>query len=114
MVVVLEKTEVIYFNIKVLHFSYQFTFSSFKILDSPKQTATGTVVIQVQDENDNCPVIVNPVQTVCSNAKLVNVTANDLDGYPNSDPFSFAVIDKPEGTAKKWIIVSNNGKKKHL
>ncbi|XP_053916426.1 desmoglein-2 isoform X1 [Cuculus canorus] len=77
--------------------------------DSPKKTATGTVIIQVRDENDNCPVIVNPVQTVCSDAKLVNVTANDLDGYPNSDPFSFTVIDNPEGTAKKWIIASTNG-----
>ncbi|NWH73769.1 DSG2 protein, partial [Piaya cayana] len=77
--------------------------------DSPKKTATGTVIIQVRDENDNCPVIVNPVQTVCSDAKLVDVTANDLDGYPNSDPFSFTVIDEPEGTAEKWIIASRNG-----
>ncbi|KFV45731.1 Desmoglein-2, partial [Tyto alba] len=77
--------------------------------DSPKKTVTGTVVIQVKDENDNCPVIVNPVQTVCSDAKLVDVTANDLDGYPNSDPFSFTVIDEPEGTAKKWLIASRNG-----
>ncbi|NXW45866.1 DSG2 protein, partial [Nyctiprogne leucopyga] len=77
--------------------------------DFPKKTVTGTVVIQVQDENDNCPVIVNPVQTVCSDAKLVDVTAKDLDGYPNSDPFSFTVIDEPEGTAKKWIIASENG-----
>ncbi|NXS53382.1 DSG2 protein, partial [Brachypteracias leptosomus] len=77
--------------------------------DSPKKTVTGTVVIQVRDENDNCPVIVDPVRTVCSDAKLVDVTANDLDGYPNSDPFSFTVIDEPEGTAKKWIITSRNG-----
>ncbi|XP_028940411.1 LOW QUALITY PROTEIN: desmoglein-2, partial [Antrostomus carolinensis] len=77
--------------------------------DFPKKTVTGTVVIQVQDENDNCPVIVNPVQTVCSDAKLVDVTAKDLDGYPNSEPFSFTVIDEPEGTAKKWIIASENG-----
>ncbi|KFP03825.1 Desmoglein-2, partial [Calypte anna] len=77
--------------------------------DTPKKTATGTVIIEVKDENDNCPVIVNPVQNVCSNAKSVNVTANDLDGYPNSEPFSFAVVDKPEGTAKKWIIGSRNG-----
>ncbi|KFZ65429.1 Desmoglein-2, partial [Podiceps cristatus] len=75
----------------------------------PKKTVTGTVVIQVKDENDNCPVIVNPVQTVCSDTKLVDITANDLDGYPNSDPFSFTVIDKPEGTAKNWIIASRNG-----
>ncbi|NXC18849.1 DSG2 protein, partial [Corythaeola cristata] len=77
--------------------------------DFPKKTVTGTVVIHVQDENDNCPVIVNPVQTVCSDAKSVDVTASDLDGYPNSDPFSFTVIDEPEGTAKKWIIASGNG-----
>ncbi|NWR73816.1 DSG2 protein, partial [Centropus unirufus] len=77
--------------------------------DSPRKTVTGTVIIQVRDENDNCPVIVNPVQTVCSNTKLVDVTANDLDGYPNSDPFSFTVMDEPEGTAKKWIIASRNG-----
>uniref|UniRef100_A0A8C3JQ11 Desmoglein 2 n=1 Tax=Calidris pygmaea TaxID=425635 RepID=A0A8C3JQ11_9CHAR len=77
--------------------------------DLPKKTVTGTVVIQVKDENDNCPVIVNPVQTVCSDAKLVDVTANDMDGYPNSDPFSFTVIDEPEGTAKKWMIASRNG-----
>ncbi|NWW78204.1 DSG2 protein, partial [Climacteris rufus] len=76
--------------------------------DSPKKTVTGTVVIQVKDENDNCPVIVNPLQTVCSDAKLVDVTASDLDGYPNSYPFSFTVIDEPEGTAEKWIIASGN------
>ncbi|XP_068046078.1 desmoglein-2 isoform X2 [Anomalospiza imberbis] len=76
--------------------------------DSPRKTITGTVVIQVKDENDNCPVIVNPVRTVCSDAKLVDVTAHDLDGYPNSYPFSFTVIDEPEGTAAKWIIASGN------
>lgn len=53
----------------------------------------------------------NPVQTVCSDAKSVDVTARDLDGYPYSDPFSFTVLDEPEGTAKKWIIATRNGKK---
>ncbi|XP_072708674.1 desmoglein-2 isoform X1 [Ciconia boyciana] len=77
--------------------------------DFPKKTVTGTVIIQVKDENDNCPVIVNPVQTVCSDVKLVDVTARDLDGYPNSDPFSFTVIDEPEGTAEEWITASKNG-----
>ncbi|KFR06288.1 Desmoglein-2, partial [Nipponia nippon] len=77
--------------------------------DLPKKTVTGTVIIHIKDENDNCPVIVDHVRTLCSDAKLVHVTANDLDGYPNSDPFSFTVIDEPEGTAKKWIIASRNG-----
>uniref|UniRef100_A0A8C3LDP9 Desmoglein 2 n=1 Tax=Chrysolophus pictus TaxID=9089 RepID=A0A8C3LDP9_CHRPC len=76
--------------------------------DLPTETATGTVVIQVQDENDNCPVIENPVRTVCSDANFVDVTANDIDSYPNSAPYSFSVIDEPEGTARKWIIASKN------
>ncbi|OXB81690.1 UNVERIFIED_CONTAM: hypothetical protein H355_008939 [Colinus virginianus] len=35
-------------------------------------------------------------------------TASDMDSYPNSAPFSFSVIDEPEGTAKKWRIASRN------
>ncbi|NXO57266.1 DSG2 protein, partial [Aramus guarauna] len=77
--------------------------------DATRKTITGTVIIQVKDENDNCPSIVNAVQTVCSDVKLVNVTAHDLDGYPNSDPFSFIVIDQPKGIEKNWIIASENG-----
>ncbi|NXK97174.1 DSG2 protein, partial [Formicarius rufipectus] len=77
--------------------------------DFPSKTITGTVIIEIRDENDNCPVIVNHVQTVCSDAKFVDVTARDLDGYPNSDPFSFTIVDEPQGTAKKWIIASRNG-----
>eukprot|EP00075_Anas_platyrhynchos_P018730 XP_027307983.1 desmoglein-2 [Anas platyrhynchos] len=76
--------------------------------DLPAKTVTGTVVIQVKDENDNCPIIENPVQTVCSDAKLIDVTASDLDNYPNSAPFTFTIIDEPEGTAKNWIIAYRN------
>ncbi|NXD32862.1 DSG2 protein, partial [Copsychus sechellarum] len=31
-----------------------------------------------------------------------------LSFYPNSYPFSFTVIDEPEGTAENWIIASGN------
>uniref|UniRef100_U3IJF7 Desmoglein 2 n=1 Tax=Anas platyrhynchos platyrhynchos TaxID=8840 RepID=U3IJF7_ANAPP len=81
---------------------------TFTMLDLPAKTVTGTVVIQVKDENDNCPIIENPVQTVCSDAKLIDVTASDLDNYPNSAPFTFTIIDEPEGTAKNWIIAYRN------
>ncbi|XP_014462265.2 desmoglein-2 isoform X1 [Alligator mississippiensis] len=73
-----------------------------------KKTATGTIVLQVKDDNDNCPTIVNPEQTVCSNIQFINVTAVDRDAYPNSSPFTFSVIDEPEGMVNKWVIGSIN------
>nr|XP_048696483.1 desmoglein-2 [Caretta caretta] len=72
--------------------------------DYSKKTAMGTIVIQVVDANDNCPTIVTPAQTVCSDAKFFSFTAEDRDAYPNSAPFSFTVIDEPEGMANKWVI----------
>lgn len=71
----------------------------------PRKTITGTVVVNVEDINDNCPTLVEPVQTVCDNVLFVNVTAQDLDGPQNSWPFSFSVIDKPAGMAERWKIV---------
>ncbi|NXG28674.1 DSG2 protein, partial [Dromaius novaehollandiae] len=75
--------------------------------DFPKKTVTGTVLIQVEDVNDNCPVIVDPVRTVCSDTKLIDVTAADLDSYPNGAPFSFTLIE-PDRTTKDWMIGSRN------
>ncbi|XP_039110379.1 desmoglein-2 [Hyaena hyaena] len=71
----------------------------------PRKTITGTIVITVADINDNCPTLVDPVQSVCEDMQYVNVTAEDLDGYQNSEPFSFSIIDKPSGMAEKWQIV---------
>ncbi|XP_054439472.1 desmoglein-2 [Pteronotus mesoamericanus] len=73
--------------------------------DSSRKTITGTVVISVEDINDNCPTLVNPVQNICEDQEYVNVTAKDLDGYPYSDPLTFIVVDSPPGMAEKWKIV---------
>jgi hypothetical protein len=73
--------------------------------DYPRKTITGTVIINVEDINDNCPTLVDPVQNVCYDTPYVNVTAKDLDGDPNSGPFSFSIIDKPPGMAEKWKII---------
>ncbi|XP_038622616.1 desmoglein-2 [Tachyglossus aculeatus] len=70
----------------------------------PRKTATGTVEIHVIDINDNCPRLVDPVKTLCEDAEFVNVTAEDLDGYPNSAPFTFTVIDDPPGITDEWVI----------
>ncbi|XP_064337596.1 desmoglein-2 [Camelus dromedarius] len=71
----------------------------------PRKTITGTIAIMVEDINDNCPTLIDPVRSVCDDTQYVNVTAEDLDGPQNSWPFSFSVIDKPAGMAEKWRIV---------
>ncbi|EHB15919.1 Desmoglein-2 [Heterocephalus glaber] len=73
--------------------------------DHPRKTITGTVLITVEDINDNCPTLVNPVQSICEDQPYVNVTAEDLDGHPNSWPFSFSIIDTPPGMTEKWKII---------
>ncbi|KAG8516767.1 Desmoglein-2, partial [Galemys pyrenaicus] len=73
--------------------------------DHPRKTITGTIAINVEDINDNCPTLVNPVQNICDDTQYVNVTAVDLDGPQYSAPFSFSVIDKPPGIAEQWKIV---------
>ncbi|KAM9633651.1 desmoglein-2 [Trichechus inunguis] len=73
--------------------------------DYPRKTITGTIAIMVEDINDNCPTLVNPVQSVCEETPYVNITAEDLDGYQNSEPFSFSVVDEPHGMAEEWKIV---------
>jgi hypothetical protein len=78
--------------------------------DYPRKTITGTVIINVEDINDNCPTLVDPVQNVCYDTPYVNVTAKDLDGDPNSGPFSFSIIDKPPGMAEKWKIIHQESK----
>ncbi|XP_072530139.1 desmoglein-2.1-like [Salminus brasiliensis] len=68
--------------------------------DLPAQTATGTIALQVEDLNDNCPTLLSKVQRVCSDAPEVNVTAEDADAHPNGAPLQFLLI--PEETQGKW------------
>ncbi|KAM4841423.1 desmoglein-2 [Thomomys bottae] len=73
--------------------------------DQPSKTITGTVIITVEDINDNCPTLMEPAQSACVDTAQVNVTALDLDGYPNSAPFSFSIVDIPSGTTETWKII---------
>ncbi|RXN13389.1 desmoglein-2-like protein [Labeo rohita] len=68
----------------------------------PPQTSTGTIALQVEDLNDNCPRLLNNVQTVCSDTRVVNVTAEDEDSDPNGAPLEFSLI--PEKTKGKWNL----------
>ncbi|XP_056122440.1 desmoglein-2.1 [Rhinichthys klamathensis goyatoka] len=66
------------------------------------QTSTGTIALQVEDLNDNCPKLLDNVQTVCSDTRVVNVTAEDNDSYPNGAPLKFNLIQ--EKTRGKWNL----------
>ncbi|KAI1901329.1 hypothetical protein AGOR_G00033190 [Albula goreensis] len=68
----------------------------------PSQTATGTVVIQVKDANDNCPKLPSLSQKVCAYDNAVVVSAEDADPDPNGAPFEYLVI--PESTKLKWTV----------
>ncbi|XP_068093409.1 desmoglein-2 [Hyperolius riggenbachi] len=72
--------------------------------DLPGKTATGTISLDVEDINDNCPVLINPDQTVCLDAKFINLTAVDKDAFPNGAPLKFVVLDEPPGNAQLWSI----------
>ncbi|XDV41905.1 hypothetical protein PO909_010686 [Leuciscus waleckii] len=66
------------------------------------QTSTGTIALQVEDLNDNCPKLLDNVKTVCSDTRVVNVTAEDIDSYPNGAPLKFSLIQ--EKTRGKWNL----------
>ncbi|KAG9333827.1 hypothetical protein JZ751_010044 [Albula glossodonta] len=71
-------------------------------LNLPSKTATGTVVIQVEDENDHCPTLPSLSQEVCAYEDAVVVSAEDADPDPNGAPFEYLVI--PDSTKLKWTV----------
>jgi len=68
----------------------------------PGKTATGTVAIQVEDFNDNCPSLNSNMETICTPSDAVIVSATDVDHFPNGAPFHFVII--PEETRGKWHV----------
>ena len=80
------------------------------ILDIPRKTATGTIAIQVEDFNDNCPTLTSTNQTVCFQENVVYVTAVDGDAYPNGAPFEFKVVSN---TKEEWSVERLNGEYLH-
>ncbi|XP_035381647.1 cadherin-13 isoform X1 [Electrophorus electricus] len=72
----------------------------------PPATGTGTLVITLEDENDNAPYVQPAVARVCEDAKEVNVAvigARDRDIHPNADPFKIELGRQP-GLDKTWRI----------
>ncbi|XP_066541207.1 cadherin-13 isoform X1 [Hoplias malabaricus] len=73
---------------------------------NPPATGTGTLIIMLQDENDNAPYVFPSVVRVCEDAKEVNVAvigARDKDIYPNTYPFKIELGKQP-GLEKTWKV----------
>nr|XP_055043265.1 desmoglein-2.1 [Misgurnus anguillicaudatus] len=70
------------------------------------RTSTGTIGLQVENINDICPKLTDNVKYVCSDDKVVNITAEDNDADPYGAPLEF--ILKPEKTTGKWSLQKIN------
>ncbi|XP_060731044.1 desmoglein-2-like protein [Tachysurus vachellii] len=73
--------------------------------DFPFKTATGTLVIQVENINDNSPILANSFDTMCYGSKEVYVTAKDGDHSPYAEPFIFTLVTKD---TEKWSLDYHN------
>ncbi|KAM6210784.1 desmoglein-4-like [Sarcoramphus papa] len=77
----------------------------------PRHTATGTIVLSIQDINDNCPTINTELRKVCMHSPSVIITAKAMDGDAYSLPFTFSIHGEPQTT---WIIRSINASSAEL
>ncbi|KAM5304570.1 desmoglein-4 [Glossophaga mutica] len=76
--------------------------------DGSGKTATGTVCIEVPDDNDYCPVIFTESDTICIASPSILISASDINHHTYGSPFTFCVVDQPPGTADLWDIRSIN------
>uniref|UniRef100_A0A3B4ZG70 Desmocollin-2-like n=1 Tax=Stegastes partitus TaxID=144197 RepID=A0A3B4ZG70_9TELE len=79
-----------------------------KAVDANSKTGTGTVILQVEDVNDNVPELPTDDLVLCEvEGKLGSVVVNavDKDNAPLSSPFSFALPPDNDG---KWSVTNLN------
>uniref|UniRef100_A0A3P8YE45 Cadherin-13 n=1 Tax=Esox lucius TaxID=8010 RepID=A0A3P8YE45_ESOLU len=76
---------------------------------SPPATGTGTLVIHLEDYNDNAPYVHPSVVRVCEDAKdsVVIVGGRDRDVHPNAGPFKIELGKQP-GLEKTWKVFRVN------
>ncbi|XP_075561362.1 desmoglein-4 [Pelecanus crispus] len=77
----------------------------------PQHTATGTIVLSIQDINDNCPTINTELRKVCMHSPSVIITAKHIEGASYAPPFTFNIHGEPQTT---WIIRSINASSAEL
>ncbi|XP_069477058.1 desmocollin-2 [Ambystoma mexicanum] len=79
--------------------------------DQSGKTGTGTLVITVDDVNDNEPSITKQETSMClMGKKSVNIEAQDLDEVPNSVPLKFSLdASGSPDLQSKWRITQHDG-----
>ncbi|XP_041102024.1 desmocollin-3-like [Polyodon spathula] len=83
-------------------------------VDQSSKTGTGTVMIYLEDENDNNPVITNKDLVICEQygrLGYVKVEAQDKDAEPLSSPFVFGF---PKDRDRNWKITNEKATSIHL
>ncbi|KAL8182210.1 UNVERIFIED_CONTAM: hypothetical protein K2H54_047825 [Gekko kuhli] len=78
--------------------------------DRSGKTGTGMVVVNLEDENDNHPMIVEPEKIMCRDRKPICLTAVDADLPPNTVPFTFGMPDRNLG----WRLVEHDDRSVYL
>ncbi|XP_026555042.1 desmocollin-2-like isoform X1 [Pseudonaja textilis] len=80
-------------------------------VDRSGKTGTGTVIVNLLDENDNYPVIVSKEYTICRDRKPICLTAVDADIDPHTVPFTFSILEKE---TKNWRLTENDDRSVYL
>uniref|UniRef100_A0A8C2EIF8 Cadherin-1 n=1 Tax=Cyprinus carpio TaxID=7962 RepID=A0A8C2EIF8_CYPCA len=75
--------------------------------DKNPATGTGTLIIELEDENDNAPIINEGSINICNREATVLLSITDIDGPLHAAPFSV----EPQGDTKKnWTARMNETK----
>ncbi|MBN3311374.1 CAD26 protein, partial [Atractosteus spatula] len=70
---------------------------------TPPMTGTGTLIIHMQDKNDNVPFLHKTNIDMCSGTGATNITPYDLDEDPFSGPFRFQLVNEKD-LEGKWRL----------
>ncbi|KAL7984337.1 hypothetical protein Chor_002907 [Crotalus horridus] len=80
-------------------------------VDRSGKSGTGTIVVNLLDENDNYPVIVQKEYIICRDRKPICLTAVDADIDPHTVPFTFSI---PERDTPNWKLTENDDRSVYL